>query len=99
MGESPIRGVLAHGDGVQIDHAVDAVVRFLQPDPVTRERIAVGMRPDLPVELVVREVRVAVSAEVPVDATRPQVRSRHAVGGAEVGRDDADRSGALLEDR
>src|SRR5690606_35039839 len=54
--------------------------------------------PNLPVELVVDEVGLAVSAQVPVDARGPQVRARNAVGRAEVTGDDADALGASFED-
>src|SRR5436189_5706711 len=57
------------------------------------------MRPHFPIELVVDEVRLAVAAQIPVDARRTNVRARHAVRGAELGWDDSDRARALLEDR
>ena len=44
------------------------------------------------------EVRLAVAAQVPVDARRAEVRARDAVGRAELARDDADAAGAGLED-
>src|SRR4029078_7314543 len=67
--------------------------------PVARERVAVGVGPHSPVEVAVGQVLLAVAAEVPVDAAGAQVRARHAVGGAQVGRNDADRARPLLEDR
>src|SRR5437588_755888 len=45
--------------------------RLLQTHPVARERLAVGMRRDLPVEHVVDELGHAVAAQVAVDARRP----------------------------
>src|SRR5581483_10852847 len=64
---------------------------------VAGEGVAVGVGPDLPVEVVVDEVAGPVAAEVPVDPGGPAVRSRPAVLGADGGRDDADAAGADLE--
>ncbi len=83
----------------ELQHHARRLARLLQPHPVASERVAVGVRPDLPVELVVGEVRAAVAAQVPVDAARAQVRTGDAVRGAELAGDDADRTRALLEDR
>ena len=82
----------------QLQHHARRLARLLEAHPVAGERVAVGVGPHLPVELVVGQVRIAVAAEVPVDAARADVRARQAVRGAELGRDDADRPGALLED-
>ena len=60
----------------QLQHHARRLAGLLEPHPVPGERVAVGVGPDLEVQLRVDEVRLAVAAQVPVHARRAQVRAR-----------------------
>ena len=80
-----MRGTLAWigAGGQAVEQLVDDLGRLpdlLQPDPVAGEGVAVGVGPDLPVELASTPAGEAlVAAEVAVDARGPGVGARQAV--------------------